>query len=302
MSEGEKTAVLASDPQTRCWAEQFVPRSHVVSTPTARRAVQCKRLFVLARATRMASTVPAITCLRDRMRVLFMYAEVRPEWIPEILFQSKLRSLRNVVVHFEGDPVVGRVLRAWNTNAQDELIADATVVGDRLELRSCAMNRLNIPFDAIPVLSRIARESRPDFEIDHDGVRITWPGYDVDLGLDALAAAVDPQADARMKEQALLRDRRLGAAIAEVRDRRGLTQSQIPGVTERQIRRIEKGESRPRIATLELLAEAHRLSLSEYLDEIARAATFKARRSPGGGPVSRRDEDARRIRGSRTRR
>jgi transcriptional regulator with XRE-family HTH domain len=64
------------------------------------------------------------------------------------------------------------------------------------------------------------------------------------------------------------RDARFGAAIASVRKRHRLNQSEIPGVSERQIRRIEQG-SRPRVRTLEIMAKAHGLSLDAYLSEVA---------------------------------
>jgi len=71
----------------------------------------------------------------------------------------------------------------------------------------------------------------------------------------------------------MLRDARLGEAISLVREGSSLTQSQISGISERQLRRSEHGQSRPRLSTLEVLAKAHRTSLSEYLDHVARVAS-----------------------------
>ncbi len=265
--------VFAADRETRRWVEGFVPPGLVVSRVSSRRVLQCRHLFVLTRATRMESTVETISELRERVRVFFVYADVKPEWIPETLYRSKFRALRILIVHSSDDPVVGRVLRAWNMNAQDKLIADAAVVGDALEVRSCAMERFKVPFDAIPALARIPVDERSAFEIDHDGGRISWPDADVDLGLDSLVRATCPEARDQADRDATLRDARLGAAISQLREARALTQSQIPGLSERQVRRIEHGESRPRISTLEMLARAHRTSLRKYLDQVARIAS-----------------------------
>lgn len=139
------------------------------------------------------------------------------------------------------------------------------------------MEMFEIPFDAVRALAKIADADRPDFVIDYDGTRINWPKYDIDLGLDSLVAAVDPDARAGMHESALLRDRHLGTAIRKVRRRHSLRPWQIPGLSEQQIRRIEQGESRPAIATFELLAEAHRMSVPEYLDKVAHVASAEAR-------------------------
>jgi Protein of unknown function (DUF2442) len=273
MATTENITVFATDRETRQWVEGFVPARMVVSRASSRRISQCQNLFVLTRATRMESTVEAISELRERMRVLFVYADVKPEWIPETLYRSKFRALRNLIVHFSDDPVVGRVLRAWNMNSQNKLIADAAVVGDVLEVRSCGMERFEVSFSAIPTLAEIPEDKRSAFEIDHDGGRISWPEADVDLGLDSLVRATSPEARDRADQDAMLRGARLGEAICQVREDSSLTQSQIPGLSERQLRRIEHGQSRPRLSTLEVLAKAHRTSLSEYLDQVARAAS-----------------------------
>ena len=76
-----------------------------------------------------------------------------------------------------------------------------------------------------------------------------------------------------MKAQAPLRDTRLGTAIARVREDHSLTQSRIDGLSERQVRRIEKGHSRPRLSTLDLLAKAHKVSLAAYLAQLAKVAS-----------------------------
>jgi hypothetical protein len=271
MREAEEITVLVADRETRIWAEEFVSRASVVSRPTAKRFSECRNLFVLTRASQLGSALDSIRDVRDRMRVLFMYADVSPEWISETLYKSKFRSLRNLIVHAHKDPVVGRVLRAWKANAQDRLIADAAVVGETLEVRSCAMDRFAVPFSAIPALAKIPVGDRASFEIEDDGVRISWPTYDVDLDLDSIVCAVDSAARARLEEDSLLHDHRLGSAIAHVRRQHALTQSQIPGVSERQLRRVEKGLSRPRLSTLELLASAHNETLPDYLDAVARA-------------------------------
>lgn len=69
---------------------------------------------------------------------------------------------------------------------------------------------------------------------------------------------------------------RYAGAIRTLREERGLTQADIAGLTERQVRRVEQGESTPRTQTLRKLAAAHGLSLDGYLKELAKRS--KARR------------------------
>ena len=65
-----------------------------------------------------------------------------------------------------------------------------------------------------------------------------------------------------------IHDSRYGAAIAKLRLRMGLKQSEIKGLSEKQVRRIEKGERTTNDA-LRRLAAAHRMDLESYLRELA---------------------------------
>jgi hypothetical protein len=53
-----------------------------------------------------------------------------------------------------------RVINAWSWGAQDQLIANATVMGDHLLVFSCAMEKLEIAFDALPCLKLIPIDER----------------------------------------------------------------------------------------------------------------------------------------------
>ena len=64
-------------------------------------------------------------------------------------------------------------------------------------------------------------------------------------------------------------------AIAKLRLSMGLKQSQIEGLSERQVRRIEKGGGTTYEA-LRRLASAHRMDLESYLRELAANASDPA--------------------------
>jgi transcriptional regulator with XRE-family HTH domain len=61
----------------------------------------------------------------------------------------------------------------------------------------------------------------------------------------------------------------IGAAIRELRQSNNITAGEINGISDRQVRRIERGHSVPRSATLEKLASAHGMILKDYLDSLA---------------------------------
>jgi hypothetical protein len=111
--------------------------------------------------------------------------------------------------------------------------------------------------------------------VDEDGSYIYWAGPDIHVDLDAIRAAIDPEARARAEAAKALHDSRYGAAIAKLRLRMGLKQSQIEGLSERQVRRIEKGEGTT-YEGLRRLASAHRMDLESYLRELAANASDPA--------------------------
>jgi hypothetical protein len=182
--------------------------------------------------------------------------------------------VRNTVVY--SDPgIPRRVLTAWLQDAQQQLIARASVSKDRLFVLSCALQPYEIGFDSMPSLKRIPVAGRGSFAVDEDGSYLHWAGPDIHLDLDAIRAAIDPEAGVRAQAAKARHDNRYGAAIAQLRLRVGLKQSQIEGLSERQVRRIENGEGTTYEA-LRLLAAAHRMDLESYLRELAANAADPA--------------------------
>jgi hypothetical protein len=186
-----------------------------------------------------------------------------------MLGRADLRVLRNTLVH-SGPELPKRVLEAWRYGAQDQLIATAEEVEDRILVISCELEVLEVPFDRISAFKSIPVHLRSVFEISSEGSYIHWPEPDIHLDLDAFRYAVDPRFRERTEALKVAADRRFGRAMARVRKQKGLIQSDIQGLSDRQVRRIEKG-ARPRIASLELLAKSHGLTLNVYLNLIAEA-------------------------------
>ena len=263
--------ILVLDEAAKAFVYKTVPKSAVVSRLTDERLKSSRDVFVLVSASRIAERSSEIRELKDKIRVLFIRADVEPEWIFDTLYRSGIRALRNILPYDEPS-VVRRVLGAWTAKAQDRLIAYAAVVGDSLAVLSCALERFKVPFTSIPALAEIPESARESFEIDSDGTRISWSKHGVDLDLDSIRYAADPARHERVERLTKLRDERFGKAVARIRERFGLTQEMIPGISERQVRRIENEGCRPRLETLRLLATAHGLAVSDYLDEVGKEA------------------------------
>lgn len=154
------------------------------------------------------------------------------------------------------------------------MIADAKASRDRLLVLSCALEPYEVSFAEIPALKSMPKPDRGNFKIDEDGSYLYWPQADVHLDLDAIRTATCARIAPAYREAALRKklthDRRYGAAIARLRREKGLKQSAIAGLSERQVRRIERGEGVTSKA-LQRLAAAHGVGLGGSLEQIAEA-------------------------------
>jgi DNA-binding transcriptional regulator YiaG len=170
-------------------------------------------------------------------------------------------------------------LTAWKHRAEKELIANATVIDEKLFVISCEPQTIEIPFDSIKSLARIPRKQRSDFSISDDGSYIHWPDADIHLDLSAIRSVVDPNWRDECAARTAAHNRMFGRRVAALRRSTGLRQTDVAGLSERQIRRIEGGEA-PTADALRLLAAAHGLDLATYLDAVAHADSVGAETAP----------------------
>lgn len=228
-----------------------------------------KYLFILTSLTGLAEVAEIVRTANQKhhLRVLFIREDIDSQWLPQIFDRANLRTMRNTIVHTDSE-IPKRVLDAWRLGAQDQLIAKATVIGDRLFVVSCSLEEFEIPFRAMPALERIPENERDDFIISEEGSYIYWQGADIHLDIDAFRSAIDPVEKQKFEALRRAHDKLIGQAIKALRQQHNLKQSDIAGLSERQVRRIESGE-RTKVNTLELLAKAHGMELSEYLDAVA---------------------------------
>lgn len=151
------------------------------------------------------------------------------------------------------------------------VILDAWWEGDTLVILSPRFDRLHVPLRELPALACHDTEALKRFEIDEDGAFIYWPDLDVHLGWEQLLQAVDPSAALRDRQASVEFNKRYGAALRAIRVSHGLRQSDISGLTPRQVGRIERGECRATHAALEKMARACRMSAPAILAEAAAA-------------------------------
>jgi hypothetical protein len=229
-----------------------------------------KNVFVLTMASKLCELSALVRRANEshRLRALFIHDDVDTKLLPQMLDRANLRTLRNTLVH-SGPELPQRVIQAWQAGMQDKLIATAHVIGNNLFAISCALETFEVPFDSISALKEIPQSQRQHFRISKEGSYIHWPKQDIHLDIDSFRYITDPSWRQVQDARRLNEDTRFGAAIASLRKRKGLNQSGIEGVSERQVRRIEDGEPTT-VKTLEILAKSHGLPLVQYLNEIAK--------------------------------
>ena len=163
----------------------------------------------------------------------------------------------------------GRLIHAAASSAERPSILDAWIEGEDLVLLSEQFDRLYVPFDKLtPYIGKNRRKAR-QFEIDEDGRFLFWPHADAHLGWEELQQIIDPTRAVTAEKKTARFNRRYGAAIRSLREEAGIRQSDIPGLSARQLRRIEQGKQAATSSSLKALARAHGMVIEEYLKELA---------------------------------
>ena len=264
-------AVLAPDPN----GGEAIPQSACFKT--YRRATEqlledWHKIFVVATLASLPSLADFLKKANQRHRLCAVFVDREDDFdlLPQFLHHSHVRTLRNMLVH-EGPVVPRRVLSAYCLGAEHELIADAQVVNDWLFLVSCALDAYEVPFDLIPALRTIPHSRRRDFRVSIDGAYVHWPVDEVHLDVDSIRRRTDPEWAKRREVEDLVANAWFGQAVAELRRSAHLRQTDIPGLSERQVRRIERGQGAT-LGALKRLAAAQGTDLGTYIDGVAKAA------------------------------
>ncbi len=235
-----------------------------------------KNLIIVSRLSRLSEVAQHVrkASSSHRLRGLLIRSDIDPIRATIALDVANVRTLRNLLVH-RGYDIPRRVLEAWAAGAQSRLIADATVINGQLFVIGCDFERIGVALSAIEPLVEASDSEQRNFEVDEDGSFLYWPDLDVHLDRRALEAYADPEVRRQRELEKLARNLRFGDAVRGLRERAKLTQSQVSGVSERQVRRIEEGH-RPKLSTLRKIAAAMQVSLSDFLRVLAREIYSKS--------------------------
>jgi hypothetical protein len=153
--------------------------------------------------------------------------------------------------------------------AADERLLHARIEDGTLRAVSANFNRLDVPVSRIPALKDITGPRLQEFEIDDDGSFIYWPKVDVHLGWRQLEQLVNPEAALRASQKNEHFNQRYGMAVQRLREELGLKRSAIPGISEKQLNRIERGQCRLTSNAIQALSKAHSLKPNDYMRRLA---------------------------------
>lgn len=246
---------------------------HILASVASARARRARSLFVLCSSSQLESVAPLVSEVNRRhaLKMLLVYSDTDPTWLPQMLERADLRAIRNMVVHSDIE-LPRRVLRAWELGAQDSLIAKATTVEDRLLVVTCSAKQYEVSFDAAAALRRIPASERRNFSIAEDGSYLHWAEPDIHLDADAIRTFVEPEWRDRALARKLSHDRGYGAAIKTLRASLRRSQAEIETLSERQVRRVESGESLS-IDSLRRYAAGLNLEFDDFLGKVAELAS-----------------------------
>jgi hypothetical protein len=210
--------------------------------------------------------------------LLFTGPATHPDQVAQWMRATNIRSENRLhVVNVEDvqapqvSQLLGRVCVALGQDESPGNVIDAYLVGDTLFVRGPKHRMLHVALDSIPALSREPQAAVRNFSIDPDGSFVCWPDLDVHLGWNQFLQAVDPAELRKAHQRSAGFNERYGAAIRRVREAAGILQSKVDGLTERQLRRIEQGESRATTAAIIALAKAHGLDANGYMERLTKA-------------------------------
>ena len=268
------------DAELRCLARQLIATTCTVPGPT----------LVVARASELLR--PDRVTLPDWVNTETRYLVVLD--MPE---QTVLRLASTLRLHKPDrrlqvcrDPsVVKRLVIALTRPAPWEGILDAYVLESALVVVLGDMSVREFPIDRLPRIRRFEPAVVGRFVIDSAGSYLYWPDRDVHMGPSQMLQAVDPMylSDVEIRRYEM---ENVSRVLLDMRKGRRLKQTDIPGLSGRHVRRLEKEAARLTVDAATKFASAFCLTLSEFLDELSERITALRRSTEASQPRDRVDE------------
>ncbi len=171
------------------------------------------------------------------------------------------------------DPlVVKRLVIALTRPAPWEGILDAYFLEESLVVVLGDMTAREFPIGKLPKVRGFEPAALGHFVIDSAGSYLYWPDRDVHMGPSQMLQAVDPMHLSNVEIRRYKMES-MSVILLAMRNGRKLKQTEIPGLSERHVRRLENEEVRLTVDAATKFASAFGLTLSEFLDELSERIT-----------------------------
>lgn len=166
-------------------------------------------------------------------------------------------AFRRVLVQEDGTSLlpVEALAEVLDSPRRDELFIGGVVDGqDRVVvLYRGTLEPLLVPADWFTPSGNGTRPDFDDFEVTDFGQTVRLGDYE--SSVDAILYEFDAEYRRRARKRERETDRSFGACLRRLRLQKGVARDDFPGVSEKQIARIERGETgKPRAATLAAIA------------------------------------------------
>ena len=218
---------------------------------------------------------------RERLRFpKWVDSETRYLVVSDVPEQAILRLASTLRLHKPDqrlqvcrDPlVVKRLVIALTRPAPWEGILDAYVLEESLVVVLGDMSAREFPIGKLPKVRGFEPAALGHFVIDSAGSYLYWPDRDVHMGPSQMLQAVDPMylSDVEIRRYEM---ERVSVVLRAMRNSRQLKQTEIPGLSERHVRRLEKENVRLTVDAATKFASAYELTLAEFLDELSERIT-----------------------------
>ncbi len=259
-----------------------IPHTHVVTAPSHRGNPSRLCMTTLREFDRPGIDISAwLTGVRHAAGESWPFV-IRWETVPSARRRAAVQSVANLAAQLHlpiflanDRATLRRVVQARLQQAEDQLIAAAELNGRVLEVWSCEPRLYRVPLEKLPALQGLSEHSLESFSVSGSGNRLHWDSGDIDINMDSIRAAVDVGVRREQRRRYREESDGYGRAIRELRLERGLKQTDLAGLPERTVRRVETGGTLPRLSTLEKLAAGHRMTTDAYLSELARRLPAK---------------------------
>ncbi len=237
--------------------------------------------LVVSRLTDISRTVVQHAERAETTRQVVFVNGFPIEAVVDRLMSLQIRSSHRLHIASKRDNVsegelLYRLVSGMAEHDGSKSIVDAWVEGEDLVLLSPSFDRMIVPSIKLSRFFGNDLSKLSSFDIDEDGRFLHWPHSDTHLGWKQLNQLIDPTValeDAKKSDQFKVN---FGNAIRTLRESLGLKQSDIVGLTPRQLRRIEHGEQVVSKKALEALSLAHGNTIDTYLSKLAKLATANA--------------------------